>query len=82
MIDGSVCNGMPLSRRFQKTAAMRGRSPIRAVSSSTIEASVTTWRTVRPSSAMRSRCGPITARKRSSIRRTSTRGASGDCGRS
>ena len=33
---------MPLARRFRKTAAMRGRSSARAVSSSTIEARVTT----------------------------------------
>jgi hypothetical protein len=82
MIDGSVCSGMPRSSRFRKTAAIRGRSPERAVSSSTIDASVTTCRTVSFLSAMRPSSGSITERKRSSMRRTSARGASGDCGTS
>ena len=82
MIDGSVWRGIPFSSRFRKTAAMRGRSGALAVSSSTIEARVTTSRTVSPRSAMRWSSGAITSRKRCAMRRTSARGASGACGTS
>ena len=82
MIEGSVWRGILLSSRLRNTAAMRGRSVARAVSSSTIEARVTTCRTVSPRSAMPASSGPITSRKRCVMRRTSARGASGDCGTS
>ena len=70
MMVGSVCSGMPILRRLRKTAAMRGRSSARPVSSSTSEASVTTWRSVRPLAATRGSSGPTRSQKRATMRPT------------
>ena len=82
MTVGSVCSGIFLCRRFRKTAATRGRSSGRAVSSSTMDASVTTWRRLRPPCSSAGSSGVITSRKRRTIRATRCAAASGPRGTS
>ena len=77
MTVGSVCSGMRRFSRFRNTAAMRGRSSGRAVSSSTTEARVTTSRSDIPLAWMRGSSGPITWRKRFTARATTSAAGSG-----
>jgi hypothetical protein len=60
-----------------KTAAIRGRSSLRAVSSSTTEASVTTSRSDIPLAWMRGSSGVITSRNRFTMRATRSAAGSG-----